>query len=342
MKFLNYSFVVVVLASTLFGASQIVRAQTDASSYNPVTAGDIQEQISGDMSPTNPAPGDTVTMTLTAYGTDLNNATISWSVNGTQVQKDTGLTQFSVQAGNNGETKKVTAVINTSSGVTVTKSFVVSAQDVSIVYEADSYVPPFYKGKGLYNKEGTVTLVAMPNLVSSSGAKLNPKSLIYKWTIDGTVQGSKSGYGKNTYVYTGSILAKDVLFQVDVSSIDGTVTGRGTMLLSVEDPQVLLYEKNPLYGIMFNKELSSNGFNLNDTETSIFAVPYSMSADTAQDSSLTYVWTLNGSTIPVPQSQNYATFRNSSGQKGSSAISVLVSSATHLLQQAGNSLSINF
>lgn len=336
--FITYSFLTLITVGTLFGADRILYAQN----YNPIVGGDIQQQISTSVSPENPAPGQEVRITLSAYGTNLNNATITWTVNGAQALRGVGQAQFSLNAGNNGEVKRVVATISPESGPVITRTFTISAQDVSIVYESDGYVPPFYKGKGLYGREGTVTLVAMPNLISASGAKLNPSTLTYKWIVDGTVQGSKSGYGKNSFVYKGNILGKEVIIQAEVSNAAGDVSGKGTVILNPQAPEVLVYEKNPLYGTLFNRELGSNGLVLKEKETTVEAVPFSTSALRSNQDTLRYGWMINGSSIPVPESQNYATFRNSTGQQGISLIGVSVANSTHLLQQMRSSLSINF
>lgn len=313
-----------------------------AQSFDPIGTGVINQQITATVTPENPTPGQSVTIALSAYGTDLTTAQISWSINGGQTQSGTGKTQFTLAAGKNGETKRVTATITPTNGPTITRSFTVSAQDVAIIYESDGYVPPFYKGKGAYAKEGTVTLVAVPNFVSAGGTRLSPNSLIYTWSVDDTVQGSKSGYGKSSFTYTGDILANEVMVKVEVSSSDKTTNGSSIILLTPQQPELLVYEKNPLYGTLFNSELAANGFSLDSKEVTVAAIPFSTSASRLDDGTLAFIWSINGATIPVPSNQSYATFRNSTGQKGTSVIGISAKNTTHLLQMMQKSLSINF
>lgn len=336
-----------IFLTALTVGTHIIKAQEiefngSGNIYDPLQNGEIKPQIETSMSNENPAPGETVTLTLNGYGININSATISWSVNGTRVQSGTGLNEFSITAGKNGEVKTVTATINASNFPAVTKTFNVTPQDVSIVYETDSYTPPFYKGRALFAKEGTVTLVAMANLISPSGAKLNPNSLVYTWRIDGTVLGSMSGYGKKSISYTGSILARQVLVEVEVSTADKKTKGKGLTLLYPQNPEVMFYEKSPLYGIMFNKELSSNQFSLKGSEITLEAVPYSVSASSPFSSNLEYSWAINNNIIPVPQYQNYATFRNTAGQNGNASVSVTLNNNSQLLQQASKTVLINF
>jgi len=338
--FLHNSFFVLVIFAISLGANHLLRAQTfDA--FDPIQTGEVKQQVQASVVPENPLPNQEVSISLTSYGADINTADVSWAINNKTEKRGVGLSHFTVVAGKNGETKKVTATILFGNNPEVIKTFTITPQDVSIVYEADSYTPPFYKGKGLYGLEGTVTLVAIPNLISPTGTKLNPNNLIYKWSVDGTVLGSKSGYGKNALLYTGSILGKDALIMVEVSTADKTTSGKGVLLLSAQRPEVLLYEKNPIYGILFNKELSSNPISLIEKEITIQAAPYSTSAENTV-SNLSYSWMINGSKIPAPSNQNFVTLRNSTGQKGSSLISVLVSNNSYFLQQMQNSLSIKF
>lgn len=215
-------------------------AFASAQTFDPIRTGVIDQQISTTVNPENPSPGQSVTITLSGYGINLSAANISWSVNGARVERGTGITQFTLVAGKNGEAKNVIATISPSNGPTITKTFSISPQDVSILYESDGYIPSFYKGKAPYTKEGTVTLVAIPNLVAN-GVRLSPGSLTYKWIVDETVQGSKSGFGRNTFTYTGSILDMDTLVRVEVSSMSGATKGSATILLSPQNPEVLVY-----------------------------------------------------------------------------------------------------
>ena len=337
--FFVYSFFVLVIVVVFFGANHLLNAQT-ADTNDLLQNGYIQQQVNADVSPQNPTANQPVTISLSAYGSDINSAVISWSVNGVETKKGTGLSQFTFTTGKNGEVNNVVATIQFTNS-TVTKSFTITPQDVSIIYESDGYTPPFYKGKGLYGIQGTVTLVAIPNLFSSNGTRLNPKNLTYKWTVDGTVLGSKSGYGKNSLSYTGSILGKDVGIQVDVSSSGGS-TGVGYMVLSAEKPETLIYQKNPLYGILFNKELTSNGFSLSEKEVTLDAIPYSTSASGVNDSNLSYTWTVDGNSISTPKNQNYVTLRNTTGKSGNSQVSVVVDNNDHFLQEMTNYLRIAF
>ncbi len=332
MKHTLLIIILIIATSPLIGIAQ---------TYNPLQTGDVQQQITLDVSPQYPKANEIVDISISAYGTNLNAASISWSVNGKVIQSAIGATKFSINSGNYGETKKVLVIIRPTGQPEINRSLTIAPQEVSLIYEADSYTPPFYRGKGLFNKEGTVRFVAMPNMTSSTGARLNSSSLIYKWIINDTVKGSMSGYGKNSFQYTSSILGEAVKVEVEVSSTDGKIKGKGIMITMPNASEILMYEKNPLYGILYNRDVGSNNFTLKDSEVTIKAEPFFLSTPQAK-TGLKYTWTINGGVIPVPIGQDYVTLRNSTGQQGTSLIGVIVNNTTHLLQKISGSAPINF
>jgi len=301
----------------------------------------IQEQIALTVTPQNPKPGETVNARVEAAGIDLNQATISWYVNGGLKLSKTGANTFSIQAGPFGKSITILVRVTPSNGALPTeKSVTLSSQDVDIIWEAASYTPPFYKGKPLYGQEGNVKIVAVPNIINKSGQRVNPANLVYKWSLDYSIVGDKSGYGKNTFIYSGSILAQESFIQVEVTAADGT-TGEGAILLAPRTPITLLYENDPLYGVMFNQSIT-NQFKLKSKEIRIDVYPYFFSTTGKTAYNLSYAWALNGFAIPVPSQKNSVVFRNANNVSGSSIISVTTDNSTHLLQHASNEVTLNF
>lgn len=311
-----------------------VRAQTINSLFNLQTSVDLS------VSPQNPQPGDTVTASLQAPGTNIDSVTISWYVNGAQKASAVGLKTFTTTAPNLGSSLTIEARLTTPAGDFVDRSATISSQDVDIIWESDSYTPPFYKGKALYSTEGNVVFTAMPNIISKSGVRVSPSNLIYKWSIDNSVLGDKSGYGKNALFYSGSILGQSIQVQVDVTAPDGT-TGTGFIELAPQAPSTVLYENNPLYGVMFNNALS-NGYKLKDSEIRVDAYPYFYSAAGKAASNLIYDWSLNGTPIPPPSQKNSAVFRNANNLSGTSQISVTTENSTRIFQQSDTNVNLNF
>ena len=300
----------------------------------------IDEQVSINSTPKNPKPGDLVTTTIEAYGTDLNNSDISWSVNGISKDRGIGMTTFSTKVEKNGSYLTIKASIKTTAGNTIEKSVVVSSQDVDLLWEGKGYTPPFYKGKSLYTQESSIKLLAIPNMYNKSGVKLNPSELVYTWRVNDTVLGSLSGYGKNSLNYDGSILLDDTTIEVTVTAQDGT-QGEAIIVLSAQKPVVLMYENNPLNGIMFNKSIGNN-YQIKGKEITIESFPYNFSVSKRDDSTLEYSWAINNAKINAPKNQSFAVFRNNSDQRGSSVVKNSIYSSNKIYQQDTTEANINF
>src|SRR5581483_7862352 len=102
------------------------------------------------INPQNPAPNQPVTISLEAFGTDLNRADISWMVNGAVQKNGIGATSFNFTAGKAGSLYVIDIIILPVNGTKVTKEVTISPASVDIAWEASSYAPPFYEGKRLY------------------------------------------------------------------------------------------------------------------------------------------------------------------------------------------------
>jgi hypothetical protein len=329
-----------ITAITLLALAQSAFAIT--ASGMPITSEipDLEEQIDGSIKPEFPNPGDKVTITLEAYGTDLNRASIRWQVDGAEVQSGKGLKSLSVVAGDIGKKQTITATIVPVNGLPVTKTFYVSPQSIDLIWQSDTYTPPFYRGKAMFTPQEKVTLVAMPNL-ASGGARVSPSDITYKWKKDFVVQGKVSGYGARTFSYKGDILMQPVNIGLEASVESGDTAAIYTELAPTF-PEVYLYEQSPIYGTLYNRGMSGAFDFGTAVERSIAAYPYFFGAANRNSPALAYSWTLNGSPINVAEDQNTMTFRNSENIEGESQIGVSVKNTSNFLEQASDATLINF
>ena len=300
----------------------------------------IQEQIDVNQVPDVSQPYGPMTVSVDGYGTDLNAAQISWTLNGKKAQSGIGDKSLSFTMGGLGQTSTVSVTIVPINGLPITKKISITPEYVDILWQADSYTPPLYKGKALFAPQGNITFFALPEFVIN-GKSIDPKTLVYKWSEDTTVLGDQSGYGRNIITVQGSVIAHATDMQVDVSTLDGTVVGRQIITVNPADSQVLIYENNPLYGVLFNRAITSS-FNLTREEAQFEAYPYYFSANTRSLADLSYNWLMNDETINVPPSQHSMLFRNTNNQSGQATISLLVTSATKILQTATAGFSVTF
>ena len=302
---------------------------------------DLEEQIDATLVPEFPTPGDEVTITLSAFGTDLNNATITWYVDGKNAKQGKGERVFKIKAGKQGQNINIKVTIDTLNGPTVTKNFTINPQTVDIVWEAGSYTPPFYKGKALFTPMGKVTFVAMPNITGSNGGLVDSRTITYKWGQNNEILGSLSGYGQNVLTYTGNILARPVETTIEAKTADG-IAAQNYLTLATTFPETNIYEDSPLYGTLFNNEVSGTFSLQNNEEKTIAAYPFYINAGSRLNSEIAYGWKINYTDIDVPTGQNKMTFRNTENLEGKSLVNVSTILGTNFLQKSNTDTMIEF
>jgi hypothetical protein len=323
-----------IIFLSIFSFALLANAQTPQEIIDS-----IQNNIQVSVSPQFPKAGDTVAIHLESYSTPLDQATVSWIVGGKVVNKGFGLTNFSVIAGQVGSKSTVTAQIVTANGSTVNKTITIQPADIDLVWQAMSYVPPFYQGKALYPHQGLITFTAVPNVSTDKNVAKSLGSYIYTWKKDGDVLGDFSGYGKNTFTLRGTIISRAFTIQVNVSSTDGVSLGSASATIKPISPQVAFYENNPLLGVLYNKKLSN--YTMQGKELSTTAVPFYFNTGT-EPTDLKYKWTMNGQSIASQSDPATLTVRNTADAKGSSTVGLQISNALKTLQFASNSMSITF
>ena len=276
---------------------------------------------------------------LESYSTALDRATISYIVNGKVVSKGSGLTDFTTNAGPIGSTSKITVRILTANGQTVERTVTIAPADIDLIWQASSYVPPFYQGKALYPHQGLITFTAIPNTSAGKNVAKSLGSYIYTWKKDGDVLGDFSGYGKNTFTLRGSIISRAFTMEVEVSTASGVSIGRATATVKPQSPKIAFYENSPLLGVLYNENLKD--IKMQGKELSLSAVPYFFNTG-GEPANLQYKWTMNGKIIPTQNDPSILTVRNDTGSDGNSTIGLQVSNTLKALQFASDSLSINF
>ena len=288
-----------------------------------------------------PSANENVYAEVESFSFDLNSSEIIWALDGVIKDKGVGKKSFLFKTGDIGSVSLIKAIIKTKDGKTIEKTLVVRPAGVDLVWEADSYVPPFYKGKALYGYQGLITVIAVPNIIGSNGVKINPNNLTYKWIKDSKVLGGVSGYGKNKFSFSQSVLSHSPEIEVEVMSSDKKIKASGSIVLEPIEPKVVIYENNPLYGIIYEKALEGE-FKLNGSEITLTAMPYFFSKDDAGGQKIKYDWNMNGRNINSNQNAKQTTFRNAQNTKGSTRISVDLQNDNRELQSARTDVLLNF
>jgi len=279
-----------------------------------------------------PNPGETVSVNISSNVASLDRSEISWYVNGSLTAKGLGETKFEFIAGRVGSEIELDIVIKTSDGFRIDRQVITRPAELTLVWEALSYTPPFYRGKALLSPESTIKVVAFPFFRSTSG-ELAAETLIYTWRVNKKIV--LSGIGKNVLETKGPKPYGALEVSVEVSSQGGSITKTANLNLNVSSPEVVFYEEHPLEGVRYNTALFG-AFNLSGDEATVRAEPYFFT-----DQSAVFSWRLNNRDIQE-STGNSITLRNDDGSLGTSAIGVSVRSILSIFQRAENILSINF
>lgn len=293
------------------------------------------------ITPENPKPSELVVATVDMYGADINLMEINWILNGNLVQKGKGLRVYSFNAGKVGEKTTIEIIGRSPEGINFSRKISFTPAEVNILYEAKSYVPPFYKGKTMFPYQGNLRLVAIPNIVDSSGKKISDNQLIFKWKEGSKVFNSDSGYGKNIFDYKSSTnLPKKAEITVEVYHPESGINTNTTVSVEPTESKVILYEEDPEYGLLLNKALNDS-IEINKEEIVISAIPLFFSTTDKNTSSfLKYKWTLGNKSLD--NSESSVVLRNSSGQSGQTILNLRLSNTIDYFQSANNSLNIKF
>lgn len=298
----------------------------------------LPNELGVDIVPTYPRPNEMVFISLTLYTDDLNSANISWYQDGKNVLEGRGETKYSFKTGKIGEETKIEIKIKLLSGASFSKTFTLNPASVDLVWEANSYVPPFYKGRALHARQGNLKIVAMPEFIKN-GKRISPQNLVYEWSNGVETYQNQSGFGKNVLALNGSLLGRTEEIEVLVTDPMNNLVANNFINIAPIDPEIIFYENNPYYGPIFDSAVQ-NIFDLKTNEVQIWAAPYYFTKENADG--LKYEWRLNNATVSNLSDSRTAIFKKPEGESGQSNISLNIENLNRVLQQASTNLIIKF
>lgn len=199
-------------------------------------------------------------------------------------------------------------------GILIPISGIHAEGEVDLIWEANTFTPPFYEGLPLWSNESSITLTAIPNLPN-----INPNSIIYRWSKNGTILGSLSGVNKNSLSFKDTVLSPPVKVTIDLFLENGSSPiGSATVLLKPTPPKLLIFENNPLYGFMMNKTIR-NTFTIREDEVTFSAVPLFSTVSKRTAAAFDYTWLTN---TGENRSGNSVTYRAPDGASGSASVTI--------------------
>jgi hypothetical protein len=306
----------------------LLRAQTPRFDANDITL---------KSTPNNPGAFETVSLSVESFLFNVNSQKITWTVDNKVVRSGIGLTTFSTETKALGSTTTVQVSVEVG-GETIRKSVVFRPAEIDVIWEsANGYTPPFYRGRALPTKESMIRVVALPSAKVGS-VTLKPSDFTYTWKKAGGIVNAASGYSKNTYVFQGDVLNPITNLSLTIAGVGNNYTATKDLTVPVFPPRILLYERHPLLGIQYQRELGSSII-LPVGEKTILAEPYFFSVLGPTSNYLNYKWKINDVAVATPSKPNQLTLRGS-GQVGESRVSLEIENITKLFEEASRFLSI--
>lgn len=322
----RYLFLLLLIVALFFGFRPISYAQFDG----------LEENIISEIKPEYPRLNEQVVISIESYATDLNAAYIEWKVNDKSILKGNGKksTSFILKE----KTTKINISITTDDGRFVTKNFTITPTSLDILWEANTYTPPFFKGKALFTRQSSISFFANPHIPDGQ-TEIPKENMIYKWYNNGKVLDNVSGYGKYYMQINSGILGREMEIEVEATDPKSGQVAYGSLNLSPQEPVVYIYEKDPLLGVKMERALDES--NITDkSEKELYVIPYFFSIN--NPNSLNFTWTINGKTIDDSQNLISRIFRKIENVYGVAEIGVNVESSSKIMQSSNSSIKIDF
>jgi hypothetical protein len=198
----------------------------------------------------------------------------------------------------------------------------IQPEDVALVVEPISFVPPLYPGKASVPIEGGVRVVAVANLKDAKGKASLPSTYSYTWTVNGIRMMNDSGIGKSIIMVPVPSFNRELAISVAVTNGDGTLVGGDSASVSGVSPTLRVYESDPLLGIRFDHAISST-FTINGAESTLYAAPFSLPLTNGLPA---IQWFLNDSPV---QSGSVVTLRPTGSGSGTAGLSLTATAGTN-------------
>lgn len=230
------------------------------------------EPLEISITPSYPRPYQTVSVRPSSTLIDLASASVTVSANGSVVSKGSGGAPVNVTVGAPGSLTTVRVSVE-SGGQTYSKELRIRPAEVSLIVEPQTTSHPFYQGGTGVASEGLLRLVALPDLRTSAGTRIDPATLVYSWKLGDQVLQEQSGIGKSYLSATAPVRYRDTLVTLTVSTPDSAQVAQAQALVAPIDPLVRVYRNDPLLGPLFDMALSG-AVVMDDDEQTFRAVPY--------------------------------------------------------------------
>lgn len=219
----------------------------------------LPEPLSLRITPESPSPGQTFrvvahTPTFTTYTTDY-----VWTINGVEDSARSGLGKNTIELvapRSVGSTIRIGVEATSADGRKNAITRLVTVSELTLAWNAETYVPLWYAGKALPSRGSVVRIVAFPEM-TIEGRRVAPESLIYRWNVDER-ENVKVGRGERVFrvrVTESPYISHQV--SVIVEDLGGNVRKARSVFISPTEPRAAIYTISPLGGVEARRALES-------------------------------------------------------------------------------------
>lgn len=330
---LRFQFLLLALTISLFLVlAPFVHAQFGLS--------DVGNALTIGFSPATPSPGDTVKVSVQSSLLDISESDILWQANGKTIAQGKGLDSARVIAGALGVETKLTVTVTASDGSSASTEATINPTELDLLVDSDSYTPPFYRGLPLPSVGTNLRLQAVPRF-KRGNVTIPASELIYTWRRNSEVLGSISGRGRSTAIIPIEHIFGTDIISVEAQSADDQLSHVSSISASADEPVLILYEDDPLYGVMYHRALSASAF-IPGEEATFAAVPFFVLARNIYDAALHFDWRVNSAEITAnPKNPSELTI-NAENSSGVAFVELIVTHATNFYLNAKNTWNITF
>lgn len=293
------------------------------------------------MTPEYPAPGNIVRLSAASPHIDLEQADIAWYVNGTITAQGPAKKVIDIPAGSLGSETDVVAVASASDGTSASGEVFIRPVEVDLLWESDSYVPPFYRGRALPSPGTTIRAWAIARIKNPNGVFAPERDIVYTWRRNGSIVQPMSGRGRSSATFPAPPLFGADSLTVNAATADGAFEGSASVRIAATEPSLALFEDHPLFGVLYNDALASSE-SRSDSEATFRAVPFFAQAGNPTDPRLIYAWSVNGKNLPADSASPDEITIGTNGASGLAQIALALTEAGNWAVNSKGVWSISF
>lgn len=311
-------------------------AAANAQTFAPAGRGAITITAS----PKYPSPGDFVNLTASSFSFDLDRSEITWTANGETIGQGPGMKEAVIVAGALGSGADIVVSATGQNGSSTGEAHI-RPTEIDLLWESDSYTPPFYRGRALPSAGTNLRIEAIPRLKLGSGELVPEQNIIYTWRRNGSIVQLASGRGRSSLILPAPVLFGTDTITLTVETLDGQLTGEKKIIVNSLEPFLALYQDHPLFGIPYHQALSGQN-DISDSEMTFAAVPYFAQIENPDNYELEYSWRVNGREIPTDLNRPSELTVNAEGSSGFALIELVLTQANNLIMRSSGKWGIQF